>query len=136
MIRAGREVSSRTDCILGTYFRLFLNVSARYPRYNSNHYMVLGCLRSYPLREHSKYLGGCKRLTLQPPTTLTREDGIFTALRRAVLKPQAWDAKKNAWILEATWRLIDERVSARRDPAKDQSLIQRLFRAIAESLKG
>ena len=32
--------------------------------------------------------------------------------------------------------LVDERVSARQDPAKDQSLIQRLGRAITASLKG
>ena len=39
------------------------------------------------------------------------------------------------WILEATWRLVDERVSVRQDPAKDQSFIQRLGRTITESLK-
>ena len=40
------------------------------------------------------------------------------------------------WISEAMWRLVDERVSARRDPAKDQALIWRLVCAIAASLKG
>ena len=44
--------------------------------------------------------------------------------------------RKNAWILEATWRLVDERVFARRDPAKDHYLIWRLDRAITASLKG
>ena len=39
------------------------------------------------------------------------------------------------WISEATWRLVDERVSVRRDTAKDQSLIWRLGRAILEILK-
>ena len=34
------------------------------------------------------------------------------------------------------WRLIDERVSERQDPANDQSLIWRLGRVIAASLKG
>ena len=67
---------------------------------------------------------------------LTREDGIFAALGRAILKPQARDARKNVWISEAKWRLVNERVSALRDPTKDQSLIQRLERAIAASLKG
>ena len=40
------------------------------------------------------------------------------------------------WILDAMWKLVDKRVSARLDPAKDQSLIRRLGRAIAASLKG
>ena len=64
-----------------------------------------------------------------------REDGIFAALQRAVPNPQAREARKNAWISEATWRFVDKRVSARRDPAKYQALIWRLGCAIAESLK-
>ena len=98
--------------------------------------MVLGCLRIAPLREHSRYLGGSKRLPLRPPTAPTREEGIFAALRRAIPNPQARDARKNVWISEATWRLVDERVSARRDPAKDQYLIRRLGRAITAILMG
>ena len=136
MIRAGKEVKSRTDYILGIDCHLFWNVSVRYPRHNSDHYMVLGCLRSASLRGHSRYLGGQKRLPLRPPTTPTRKGVLFATLRRAVLKPQAQDARKNAWISEATWTIVDERVSARRDPAKDQSLIWRLCCAIAEILKG
>ena len=41
---------------------------------------------------------------------------------------------ENAWISAATWRLVDERVSARQDLAKDQTLIRRLGRAIRASL--
>ena len=66
--------------------------------HNSDHYMFLGCLHSNPLMDHTRYLRGRKRLYLRPPTPLTREDGIFAALRRAVPKPQAWEARKNAWI--------------------------------------
>ena len=116
--------------------RLFWNVSIRDPRHYSDHYMVMGCYRSAPLREHSKYLGGRKRIPLQAPTTPTREDRIFVALRRSVLKPQARDTRKNASILETTWRIVEKRVSARQYPAKEQSLIWRLGCAIAESLKG
>ena len=123
MIRVGREVRSRTDYILGTDLCLVWNVSVRDPRHNSDHYMFLGCLRSAPLREHSRYLRGSKRTPLRPPTAPTRKDGIFAALRRDVPKHLAQDAGKNACISEATWILVDERVSARRDPAKDQALI-------------
>ena len=81
--------------------------------------MVMGCLYSAALREHAKYLGGRKRLPLRPPTAQMREDGIFASLQRAVPKTQAWDASKNVWISEATWRLIDERVSAHQYPVKE-----------------
>ena len=93
MIQEGREVRSQTDYILGTDLRLFWNVSVRDPMHKSYHFMVLGCLRSNPLMENSKYLSWRKRLPLRPKTALTREDGIFEALRRAVPNPQARDAR-------------------------------------------
>ena len=103
MIQAGREVMSRADYILGTDRHLFWNVYAQDPRHNSDHDVVLGCLPSVPLREHSKNLGGVKRLLIRTPTTPTREDRIFAALQRDLPKPQAQDTRKNLWILEATW---------------------------------
>ena len=118
MIREGREVWSRTDYIMGTDCRLFGNVSVLYPMHNSDHYMVLGCLHSASLKEHSRYLGGRKKPTLCPLTKPMRQDTISAALQRAVTKPRAQKAQKNAWILAATWRIADERVSARRDLAK------------------
>ena len=134
MIREGREVRSWTDYILGTDPHLFVNFSLRYHRHNSDHYMVMGFLHSAPLREHASHLGGSKRLPLLPSTAPMREDGIFAALRRAVPNPLVREARKNAWILVSTWRLIDERVSARRYLTKDQALIQRLEHAIKVSL--
>ena len=44
MVRGGKAVRSQTDYILGTDRRLFTNVAVRDPRYNSNHYMVMGLL--------------------------------------------------------------------------------------------
>ena len=135
MVWAGKEVRSRTDYILGTDRRIFWNVSVRDPMHNSDQSLVLGCLLSPPLREHSDYLGRHKRLSIRPTTTPTRKNGIFAALRRSAPKPKAWNAQKNAWISEAMWRLVDERVSARWDPARYQYLIRRLGRAIVASLK-
>ena len=126
---------SRTDYILETDRRLFGNVSVRDPRHNSDHYMVLGCLHSASLREHSRYLGGRKRLPLRPPTKPTREDRIFTAVRRAVPKPRAREAQNIECILATTWRLVNERVSARRYIAKEQAFISSLVCAIKASLR-
>ena len=135
MEREGKVVRSRTDFILGIDQSLFWNVSMWYPRHNSNHYMVLGCLRSALKKENSKYLMGRKKLLLKPQTEPTREDGIFAALQRAVAKPHARERRTNEWISEETWRLFDERVSARRG-TRVQAKILRLSRAIAASLKG
>ena len=96
MIWAGREVRYRTDYTLGTDCRLFWNVSVWDPRHNSDHYLVLVCLCSAPLKEHSEYLRRRKRPPLQPLTTLKREESILEALRREATNPKARDAKKNA----------------------------------------
>ena len=97
--------------------------------------MVLGCFRSAPLREHTEYLGRSNSIPLCLPTTPKRDDGLFADLRRSIPKTKAREARKNAWVLAATWRLVYERVSARQDPARDQSLIQRLGRTINASLR-
>ena len=60
---------SQTNYILRMDHRLFWNVSVQDPRHNSEPYMVLGCLRSTPLRDHAKYLGGCKQV---PPMNTDR----------------------------------------------------------------
>ena len=130
MLRKGREVRSRTDYILGTDHRLFGNISIRDPRHNSDHYMVLGCLPSASLTEHKQYLGVQKKLPLKPPTETTREYEVFAALRRAVPKARVREARENEWILTGTWRLVDERVSARRDLAKGQAIRRRMGRTI------
>ena len=71
-----------------------------------------------------------------PPPTSNHPDKLFTALRRVVLKPKTGEACKNAWILETTWILVNKRFSECRYPARDQTLIQKLGRAVAVSLKG
>ena len=95
MLQEGREVRSRTNYILGADCRLFGNVSVRYPRHNSEHYLVIGFLYSSSLKEHMRYLRGRKKLPLQLPTEPTREDKIFAALRRAISKARVREARRN-----------------------------------------
>ena len=95
--------------------------------------MVVGCLRSAPAWEHNRYIKGRKKMPLRPPTEPTGEDGIFEALRKVVPKPHKREKHKNAWISEETWRLVDERVSARRG-TRVQVRIRRLGHSIRASL--
>ena len=62
----GKAVRSRTDYILGTDRSLFRNVAVRDPRYNSDHYMVMGLLREGTGREHVRYIVGQRRIPLKP----------------------------------------------------------------------
>ena len=61
-------------------------------------------------------------------------DQLFAYLRRAVPKAQPREARRNAWISETTWRLIDKRVSARRDPQYGQAFTRRLGKEVKKSL--
>ena len=67
MVRGGKAIRSRTDYILGTDRSLFRNVAVRDPRYNSDHYMVVGLLRGGTTREHISYIAGRRRIPLTPP---------------------------------------------------------------------
>ena len=64
-----------------------------------------------------------------------REDKLFVDLRRAVPKLHEREKHRNAWISEETWRLADERVSARRG-TRVRARLRRLGRAVRASLKG
>ena len=64
----------------------------------------------------------------------TRTDQIFAALRRAVPRAQPRKARQNAWILEATCRLINERVSARQDTRYGWALERRLKKEVKKIL--
>ena len=88
------------DYLLGTDRILFRNVSVRDPRHNTDQFMVVGCLRSAPAREHARYIKGRRKMPLRPPKEPTREDGIFEALRRSVPKPHERGKHKNASIYE------------------------------------
>ena len=66
MVRGGKAVRSRTDYILGTDRCLFTNVVARDPRYNSDHYMVMGLLRGGTAKAHDKYIVGRRKVPMQP----------------------------------------------------------------------
>ena len=135
MVREGKVIRSRTDYLLGTDHSLFRNVAVQDPRYNSDHYMVVGLLQGGTTREHVRYIVGRRRIPLTPPKEPTREDTLFGDLRRAVPKPHKREQHRNAWISDKTWKLVDERVLARRGP-KVKARLQRLGRAIKASLKG
>ena len=82
-----------------------------------------------------RYIAGRRRMPLTPPKEPTREDTLFGDLRRAVPKPHMREQHRNAWISEGTWKLVDERVSARRGP-RVLARLRRLGRSIKAILKG
>ena len=136
-VRQGRVVQSRTDYILGSNRQMFHNVAVRDPRNNSYHFMVVGCLHGASPREPSCYLGcrTCLPLRLPGRQTITRAEKLFAELRCAVPKPDKRIAHHKSWISTETWRLVNERVSTRRDPGRYQRRLRRLGRAIRALIK-
>ena len=65
----------------------------------------------------------------------TWEDELFGDLRQAVPKPHDREKHRNVWISEETWRLADERVSARRG-TRVWARLRRLGQSVRASLKG
>ena len=133
--RSAFDLDSYILPALGTDRSLFRNVSVRDPRYNSDHYMVVELLRGGTTRDHIRYIAGRRRMPLTPPKEPTREDTLFGYLQRAVPKLYVGEQHRNAWISDETWKLVDERVSVRREP-RAQTKMQRLGRAIQASLTG
>ena len=95
---------SRIDYILGYDRQIIQNVAVGDPRHNSNHFMVMGCLRGASPREHLRYLRQWMRLPLRLTgrQTRMRGDKIFAKLRSAMLNPDKQAAHHNSWILEET----------------------------------
>ena len=81
-VRQGREMRSWTDYILGSNCRIFQNVAVRDLRHNSDHCMVLGCLKGAFPRKQSKYLELRALLPLRLPgrQARMRADKIFAEL--------------------------------------------------------
>ena len=117
MVRQGRVVWSQMGYILGYNRRIFQNVAIWYLKYNSDHLMAKGGMNGAFPREHLCCLGCKTRLLIKPPgrQMRTRSDKIFSELWRAVPKPYKRATRHNSWVLAETWRLVDERVSARRE---------------------
>ena len=111
MLRHGQGVRSQTDYILGADCHLFQNVAVQDPRQNTNHYMVLGCLRSVTLREHQCYIRSRMRLPLYSPNHPSHLDTILAPLRQAMPKTLTCKHVHSSWISEETCWFISTRVS-------------------------
>jgi hypothetical protein len=137
MLRQGRLITSRCDYLLGVDRRTFTNVCLKAPRYDSDHYMVLGTIRSAKLKENRVYLRGRRKFPLETPTVrpMTQADCLFEDLRSSVERPENQVSRRASWISDESWKLIDTRLALRREAGHDQAAIRRLTRRIQASLK-
>jgi exonuclease III len=135
--RLGRMETSRCDYLLGTDRRTFTNVCLKEPRFDSDHYMVLGKIRSAKLNENRAYMRGRKSFPLRIPSArpLKKAECLFEDLRLSAEKQETETRRVASWISAETWGLVDTRTALRRDVLHDRAAIRCLNRAVKASLK-
>ena len=87
MICGGQEVCSHINYILGTDLHLFQNMAFQDAWHNTDHYLVLECLRRAAPAKHLRYLMNRKRFPLKPQKTLGGVYRLFAELRGDIPKP-------------------------------------------------
>ena len=132
---------ARCDYILGRDRRRFRSIRLKDPpTYSTDHLMVVGQLMSKPLGANRSYLRKRQRYPLPAPTVGPDSplvDRLFQELKEAMPRPTRPTRRRNAWISDATWRLIDQKSAMRRRHGVGYSpaALRRLSRRIASSLR-
>jgi hypothetical protein len=83
--RQGVLVTSRCDYLLGVDRRAFSKVCLKDPRFDSDHFMILGVLRGAPLKVNQRYLRGRQRFPIRNLTRpLNKAATVFEELKLSV----------------------------------------------------
>ena len=132
----GQEVRSRTNYILGTDSCLFQNITVRDASHNTDHYLVLGCIRGAAPAAHFLYLGKRTSFPISPLATLDPGQVIPHVCQDQESHTQApwWEHHSQACISPETWSLIGTRIEARL--WRDQQSFRPLTRTIKATLQG
>ena len=88
MLRRGRVVWSRKDCILDTDRRMFQNICICETRHNTDHYMILGYICVTAQGYYQRYLGWRTQLPLLPSRVPKRYDLLVAELRGFIPEPR------------------------------------------------
>ena len=134
MLREGRRLYRRCDYILTTDTTDFRTLRIKNPRFDSDHRMLLGVLKSGSTRQHKHYVNSRSRYSLEiRPEDKTRADFLMEELTEFIEKPPSSDPQSESWISEATWKLFDAKAQARR--RGDSVTAKNLKKPIRKSLQ-
>ena len=114
--------------------RAITNCQIRTPRFDTDHYALVGGLRLSSSQQHQRYTQGRARFPLAKlkPEEMNPADVEMAELRKEVEKKPKTDGRDSSWILEATWRLIDQKADAR--SWGRQSLLGHLTKQVVKAL--
>ena len=125
------------DYILANDRRIVWNYSLRQPRFDSDHLMLVIRIRTGNVQRHKAYLKARKRFPLPPvKQPLTLADSLLLELKKFVPKPTRDEKRKyRPWVSPETWRLVDERITLRRNGAGTQQALRVLTRKVKSAFK-
>jgi len=124
------------DYILSTSRKFFTNCQIKTPRYNTDHNILVATLRLGSVKNHQRYVRsrGVYPIKRLAPLEGNRADGLLDDLREATEKRRPVDyEKRQSWITDLTWRLIDQKSAARRNG--ETAILRVLKRKVQRSLK-
>ena len=127
-------VRSFTDYVLRTDRRLFQDVAVRDLRHNSDHYMVLGCLRGDLEKELTYYLRKVCRFSLRKIRCrlASASDKLFSYLNTQIPKPPLHERVRRDWISDDMWAAMYARVTTLQEGG--QWTVRQLSRRIRAGL--
>jgi hypothetical protein len=106
--REGVLVTSRCDYLLGVDRHTFSKVCLKDPRFDSDHFMILGTLNSATLKVNQTYLRGRQKCPLKvSERPLNKAVAIFEELQLSVERKECAVRRQVSWISSETWKLID-----------------------------
>ena len=134
MRREGTRIYSKCDYILTTEHSHFSNFKILTPRFDTDHRMVKGILRIDLKKNQKKYMCQRTRYPVRKPKDPSRADVLLAELCNHVEKitPEP-DSRKQSWISNDTWKLVDQKAEARKIGNTEQT--HRLKRVLKQSLK-
>ena len=81
--------------------------------------MILVCLISATAKEHWRYLRNQMRFPNFPPTReIMQEDTLFYNILEDIPDMAAQAARRNTWILQEMWTLVDMRMALHHEPTR------------------
>ena len=113
--RENRRIFRRCDYILATDPHDFQTFRIKTPRFDSDHRMLVGILRTESKRQHQRYVRTRTRFSNQIRTEdKSRADHLMEELAELIEGTPSIDSRKASWISDESWKLINAKAEARR----------------------
>ena len=122
------------DHILADQRQFITNCQIRVPRFETDHRAIVCTLRLGSVKHHQRYVRSRSSFPIPSPSDSAGNQGdrLLSELQSAV-KSQSSNGRNASWISNDTWRLIDQKASARKLGQSDR--VHSLKKLVRKSLQ-